>query len=111
LVFAAAAEAGQAELYEDSGDGYAFEDGQLARTQLTCRVEEGSVEVQLGAQTGSFDPGRKTVELDVRGVGLPSQVLVDGVVTATWQHADARLQIRLPWTPAARMVEIRAATV
>jgi alpha-glucosidase len=111
LVFVAAADAGQAELYEDSGDGYAFEQGQFGRTQLRCQVGAGSIRISLGAQAGSFDPQRLLVELDVRGVERPGRVLVDGVVTDAWAHADNRLQIRLAWSLAARTVEITAAIV
>jgi hypothetical protein len=32
----------------------------------------------------------------------------EGQAADTWKHADGRLQIRLPWTSASRMVEIHA---
>ena len=109
LVFAAAADAGHAALYEDSGDGYDFEHGQFGRTELMCRVAAGSITFELGAQAGSFDPARQRVELDVRGVAQPTQILVDGIANESWEYADGRLLVRLPWTAAARTVEIRAA--
>ncbi|HLZ31312.1 MAG TPA: TIM-barrel domain-containing protein [Chloroflexota bacterium] len=109
LVCAAAADAGQAAMYEDGGDGYAFEQGRFGRTEVTCRVAAGSIAVEFGHQTGAFDPHRQTVELDVRGVARPVQVLVDGVATTTWEHADRRLTLRLPWSTAARTVAIHTA--
>jgi alpha-glucosidase len=111
LVFVAAAEAGQASLYEDSGDGYAFEHGQFGRTSAICRVAAGTIALEFGAQAGAFDPVRETVELDVRGVDRPGQILVDGIAITTWDHADGRLVVRLPSRSAARTVEIRAASV
>ena len=109
LVCVAAGQAGQASLYEDSGDGYEFEHGQFGRTDVTCRVAAGSIAFAFGAQEGLFDPVRETVELDVRGVERPRQVLIDGVAIDSWEHADGHLLVKLPWSTAARTVEIQAA--
>ena len=108
-MFVTAADAGHAALYEDSGDGYEFEQGQFGRTEVQCRVAAGSITLEFGAQAGAFDPQRQSVELDVRGVQRPTQVLVDGSAVDGWEHADGRVLLKLPWTRAARSVEIRAA--
>jgi alpha-glucosidase len=114
LVFVASAEAGHGELYEDDGDGYAFEHGDFARTRLTCQTG-AVVTLQFEPQEGAFvasshQKQRTTVELDLRGLPRPSEVRVDGGVVANWDHSDARLTLRLPTTSAARTVTIHAAT-
>jgi alpha-glucosidase len=79
----------------------------VAKRTCLCAAA-GSIQLTFETQAGDFDPGRETVELDLRGVGQPSQVLVEGRETDSWKHADGRLQIRLPWSAASRTVEIRA---
>jgi len=65
------------------------------------------VRIELGARHGSYTPGYRTVELDVRGVQAPGTVLVDGVATSDWQHDAGRLVLRVPATNAAQQIELR----
>jgi len=112
LVFVAAADAGQAELYEDSGDGYEFEQGDNSdRTRVNSALRFGdSLEFQFDAQLGRV---RRTPDdassWTYAGVAQPGRVLVRRRSRSRpWEHAATRLQIRLPRTPAARSVSVEA---
>jgi hypothetical protein len=55
---------------------------------------------------GKFQGHTSSVELDVRGLARPSQVLVDGQALTTWDLNDDRLLVNLPAGTAARTVTI-----
>jgi len=105
LVYVAAGGDGSGALFDDAGDGYGFERGEYARTSVRCQTET-SVELHFEPQTGEFAARHRTVELDVRGLARPSQVLVDGQALTTWDFNDSRLVVNLPASTAARTVTI-----
>jgi alpha-glucosidase len=105
LVYVAAGGDGSGALFDDAGDGYGFERGEYARTSVRCQTET-SVELHFEPQTGEFAARHRTVELDVRGLARPSQVLVDGQALTTWDFNDGRLVVNLPASTAARTVTI-----
>src|SRR5579859_3555107 len=102
LVFAALGAEGSGTLVDDSGDGY----GDRALFRATCATSTAVV-LRFDPQVGDFRSGHTVVELDVRGVGRPSAIMVEGQVVDTWEFTDGRLVITLPDTRAARSVEIR----
>jgi len=108
LVFVATADDGSAELYEDDGEGYAYERGVFARTRVHCSVAN-DVEVRFEAVEGSFASASETLEVDLRGLERPTQVLIDDSATQAWDHADGRLTVRLPRGREARRLVVRAA--
>jgi alpha-glucosidase len=108
LVFVASAEDGDGYLYEDAGEGYAFEQGGFARTHLTCRAAN-DVELVFDPVQGSFVSPSATIELELRGVAQPMQVTVDGAVSNDWEHSNRRLVLRLERSREARRVHVRAA--
>jgi alpha-glucosidase len=110
LIFVASASNAAGAVYEDSGEGFDYENGVYARTTVSCVT--GSTQVlRVAVREGSFVSAHTSVEFDVRGVGRPTEVAVDGEAVDTWNHADGRLVIRLPASAAARTVEIHGPLV
>jgi alpha-glucosidase len=107
LVFTAAAEDGSAELYEDDGDGYGYERGIYARTHVRCSAS-ADVEVTFDAVEGAFASPSRSIEVELRGLQRPAQVLLDGAATQAWDYADGRLTVRLPRAREPRRLLVRA---
>jgi alpha-glucosidase len=105
LIFVAQADAGTGAVYDDRGEGFAFENGDFARFSVTCRTTP-ALRLQLSAQQGSFIQSRSTVEFDIRGAGRPNQITANGSVLNDWEYTNSNLLIRLPATPIATEIEI-----
>jgi alpha-glucosidase len=103
VCIAAKAETGTFALYEDAGDGYAYQHGELSRSRATCQVSQTSVQIELAAPEGSYSPARDSVELDIRGLDLPARVSVNGQPVDDWQYSERRLLMRVPAGRAARI--------
>jgi alpha-glucosidase len=108
LVFVAASEEGSAELYEDEGEGYAYERGASARTRVRCRTTD-DIELRFEAVEGSFASASESVEVELRGLERPTQVVIDDKATETWEYAAGGLTVRLPRAREARRLLVRAA--
>jgi hypothetical protein len=104
---------GQFDLYEDAGDGTAYQQGQSATTHLTSA--DGALDI--AAQQGSY-PGQVTSRAwtaRVHNAGTPSQVTVNGTTlsqTGTgpgWSYdpATRTLTIRTSTLPTNAPVQIR----
>ena len=109
LVFVVPSGEGSAELYEDEGDGYGYERGSYARTQVRCSTAS-EVELIFDAPEGGFAPPSQTLEVDLRGLERPSEVTLDGSATRAWDYADGRLTVRFARTRDARRLVVRSAT-
>jgi alpha-glucosidase len=108
LVCTASADDGAFTLYEDAGEGYAYQQGEFSRVRATCRTgASGVVEVQLDEPSGLFATPRQRVQIDVRGVARPSAVLVNGQPSTDWQQEDMHLLVRLPASRAAQHIVIQ----
>jgi alpha-glucosidase len=70
--------AGESTLYEDSGDGFGYENGEYARRILSCDTSHDRVTVRLGEREGSYGPERREVLVELRGIEAAQSVLVDG---------------------------------
>ena len=46
-------------LYEDAGNGFAYERGEYARRSVICEVLGGMISVRLPKREGSFAPDRR----------------------------------------------------
>ena len=110
LVFVATAEDGSAELYEDDGEGYGYQRGDYARTRVRCSATT-EIELSFDAVEGSFAWASSSVDVELRGLDRPTQVLVDDAANQAWQFADGRLTVRLPAERQARRLRVRAAIV
>jgi len=83
---------GQFTLYEDDGGTYAFEQGEVAETRLTCRPIPRGVEVHVGKRAGSYAgmPQRPAFDVQVHVPGRPTRVRCNGKPVrrgpAGWQY-------------------------
>jgi alpha-glucosidase len=78
---------GESILYEDAGNGFAYERGEYSRRSVLCEVGDRKLFVRLGEREGSFVPERRSVHLELRGVGTrPNRVSVNGEVAD--RHCD-----------------------
>jgi hypothetical protein len=88
--------------------GYAYERGVSARTRVHCSAGN-DIELRFEAVAGSFASASETLEVDLRGLERPTQILIDDSATQAWGYADGRLTVRLPRGRAARRLMVRAA--
>lgn len=82
---------GRGELYDDAGDGFAYERGAHTRTSFSQRRRGGAVTVRIGRARGDFDQAlrARTWDLTILDVERPRSVLVDGRRVRTWTY-DAK---------------------
>ncbi|CAN5673345.1 glycoside hydrolase family 31 protein [soil metagenome] len=81
---------GESTIFEDAGDGFDYLDGEYARRKISCESTADHVTVHIGGREGTFTPQRNEVRLELRGLGTPEGIRVDGQET-DWQHdAEAR---------------------
>ncbi len=77
---------GESLLYEDAGNGFGYERGEYARRRVTCEVTRSELFIRLGEREGSFVPKRRSVRLELRGVGTrPDSVSANGK-EADWHY-------------------------
>lgn len=72
------ADPGETVLYEDAGNGFAHEDGEYARSTVSCEASEGRISVHISEREGDYVPGRSEVLLELRGVENVRSVQVNG---------------------------------
>ncbi|MGI9049624.1 MAG: glycoside hydrolase family 31 protein [Rubrobacteraceae bacterium] len=100
--------AGLSALYEDAGNGFGYQQGEYASRDITCEVEGGKVTVRVEEREGSFEPERDEILLELRGVGDPESVTVDGR-EADWSQAEDGRGVVVPLEESAdaTTVEVR----
>jgi alpha-glucosidase len=107
LVCVARADAGVGELYADAGEGFGYVQGDFRRSRLTCRVTD-SIELELTSLHWTRPADHDSVEVDLRGIARPTEVLIDGQLApaASWNHADTRLVVRLAATHESHRIKV-----
>jgi len=67
-------------LYEDDGVTYAYENGGIATTEITCRANDGEIAVEIGPRVGEYDsmPATRSFRVRVFSDKLPDAVAVNG---------------------------------
>jgi alpha-glucosidase len=95
-------------MYEDAGDGFAYENGEYARRDVTCEEAAGSVMVRIREREGSFVPQREELRLELRGFGsAPESVVVNGgAIESSYEDNTGTLMVPLSETGDALTVEI-----
>jgi hypothetical protein len=80
LVLIAHAGDGRGVVYDDSGEGFAYENGEHARTTFRQTERNGTYRITVGRMRGDFAgrPGRRNYEIHLVGVDRPRTVTVDG---------------------------------
>jgi alpha-glucosidase len=87
------------ELYEDAGDGYAYQRGEFRRTTFTTSGQSLTL-----SRTGSY-AGVKSFSVTVHDAARPARVTVDGRA-ARFEYNDARREVRFVMPATARGVRI-----
>jgi len=100
--------AGESAIYEDSGDGFGYENGEYARRTISCEESGGRVTVRLGEREGSFAPEREGLHLELHGFGsAPERVMVNGEsVESSYDEESRTVLVKLRETDAALDVQI-----
>jgi alpha-glucosidase len=99
----------QTAVYEDAGNGFAYEGGEYARRGMNCEVLRGSITIRLTEREGSFVPERRSVHLELRGVNTrPESASVNGE-EADWHYEEAggKIFVRLDADAGETTVELR----
>jgi alpha-glucosidase len=90
------------ELYEDAGDGYAYQRGEYRRTTFTT---SGAPRLSMTlAQTGSY-AGASSFKVTMHDVSRPQRALVDGRPVRT-NYDSARRELRFVMPGRARLLQI-----
>lgn len=90
-VWPAAATPVRSELYEDAGDGYAYERGEYRLTSFTTRTDPSGATTIVVARTGSY-AGVPTFAVTVHGIAGPLGVTMDGRTTPARYDATSRTE-------------------
>jgi alpha-glucosidase len=100
--------AGESAVYEDSGDGFGYENGEYARRTIFCEESSGRVTVHIGAREGSLILEREALHLELRGFGsAPESVAVNGEsVESDYDEESGTVLVALRETDGALEVEI-----
>ena len=80
---------GETALYEDAGNGFAYERGEYARRGVICEVLGGIISVRLTEREGSFAPERGSVHLELVGVNTRPENVVANSEEADWHYEEA----------------------
>jgi alpha-glucosidase len=99
---------GESALYEDAGNGFAYEGGEYARRHILCEVLRGTMVLRLAEREGSFTPERELMHLELRAINTRSEnVLVNGKeADLHYEEAGGRILVRLPENPRETIVEV-----
>ena len=91
LVLTAYRGSGRLRLYDDAGDGLAYERGAFSRTTISQRRTRGRTVLTIGPARGRLAPARRAYELRLVGVSRPESVTVAGRAPASVAYdADTR---------------------
>ncbi|MBA2714187.1 MAG: DUF5110 domain-containing protein [Rubrobacteraceae bacterium] len=93
-------------IYEDSGDGFGYEQGEYARRKVSCETSENRITVRLGEREGSFIPGRREVRVGLRGVAAAQSVLVDGEERGLNRSEDGALTVSVEEETGSTTIEV-----
>jgi alpha-glucosidase len=100
---------GECALYEDTGNGFAYERGEYARRRVVCQASDERISVSLSEREGSFVPERSSINLEIQGISnSPNSVSVNSQ-EAQWSHeeADKKLVVSLKEDISEVVVEVR----
>ncbi len=86
LVITAYRGRGRLRLYDDAGDGLAFERGRFSRTTISQRRIRGRTAVTIGRARGRLAPATRDYQLRLVGIGRPRTVTVAGRKTGEWSY-------------------------
>ncbi|HEV2912492.1 MAG TPA: TIM-barrel domain-containing protein [Pyrinomonadaceae bacterium] len=106
----------EAALYEDDGSSPAYRQGAFRRTRITVSPVNGGFQINTSAPEGTYDPGRRNLQLvfanatSVRQVSLDGKSLGASARTAQgngWYREGEGLTIRITDDGRAHQIQIR----
>lgn len=99
------------DLYMDDGNTLAYQGGETLRQHFSCSVEQGSVQVEIAAAQGPYQPWFKDMQILVYGVtGKPSNVTLDGKAILSWSQKAGTVSISgIPWSGSGHTVVVNLA--
>lgn len=99
------------DLYTDDGNTLAYQRGENLRMHFSCTAAPGSVQVDISAAQGPYQPWFKNLQVSIYGVGgKPSRVELDGQPISSWsQEANAVTISGIPWSGRAQKVHVSLA--
>jgi alpha-glucosidase (family GH31 glycosyl hydrolase) len=86
LVLTAFRGSGRLRVYDDAGDGLAYERGQFSRTRIRQSRARGRTVLTIGPARGGLAPARRAYELRLVGVARPGSVTVAGRAPASFSY-------------------------
>jgi alpha-glucosidase len=100
---------GESALYEDAGNGFAYERGEYARRRVVCKAAADKISVSLRKREGSFVPERRSINLAIHGISNPPNSVSVNSQEAQWSHeeADKKLLVSLKEDTGEVVVEVR----
>lgn len=93
LVLRVYADSGETRIYEDAGDGLAYQKDDYRWTIITCT--EGAHSLLIERRTeGTFKPAYRSIEVQMVGASNPPmEVQVDGKLHTTWVYENGVLSV------------------
>jgi alpha-glucosidase len=88
LLFYSAEGTGDSTLYEDTGNGFGYEDGEYARRRVGCEASADGISVRLGEREGSFVPERSSMYLEFRGVSTRPRYVSANSEEVDWRYEE-----------------------
>ena len=75
-------------LYEDDGETFAYLDGAVALTRMTCTSDESQIVLSIGARQGSYEgmPDARTFDIYLHRRARPAAVWVDDRPVEEWSY-------------------------
>ncbi len=96
------------DLYMDDGNTLAYQHGDTMRAHFTCNASSESVEVDISAPQGPYQPWFKDLQVSIYGVASrPSGVELDGKAISSWTHEAGAVSVSgIPWTASGHTVRV-----
>jgi alpha-glucosidase len=100
---------GESALYEDAGNGFAYERGEYARRRVVSEAVADKISVSLSECEGSFVPERRSINLEIHGISNPPNSVSVNRQEVQWSHeeADKKLVVSLKEDTSEVVVEVR----
>ena len=97
------------DLYMDDGNTLAYQHGENLRVHFACSATPASVQVDISAPQGPFQPWFKDLQISIYGVaGKPLNVELDGKPISTWSQEASMVSIGgIPWSASAQTIRVK----
>ena len=99
------------DLYMDDGNSLNYQHGENLRVHFTCNATSNSIQVDISAPQGPYQPWVKDLQVSIYGLtGKPSGADLDGKPVASWKQEGNVVSITgIPWSGSAHTVRVNLA--